>query len=234
MVILVTGSSKGIGASIIKKFASNGYDVIINYNRSEVEVLELKKNIDNNYNVKSLVIKCDITNEFEIYNMIDKIKQEFNTIDVLVNNAAISLDNSIEDKTKEEFMNVLETNVVGTFLITKKVISKLNVNTVINISSTDGIDTYGKLNIDYSASKAGVDILTKTFALAYPNIKVYSVSPNWVKTESILEMDPTYLKEEMNRVHQNKLIEVERVSNEIYKLVNSNIESGTIIRIDGE
>lgn len=234
MVVLVTGSAKGIGASTIKEFASNGYDVIINYNKSEEEALKLKGYIDNNYNVRSLVIKCDIINESEIDNMINKIRSEFNNIDVLVNNASISLDNNIEDKTKEEFMKVLEVNVVGTFLVTRKVLDELNVKKVINISSTDGIDTYSKLNIDYSASKAGVDILTKTFALAYPNVKIYSVAPNWVKTESVLEMNNEYLRKEMNRVHQSKLIEVDEVSKQIYKLVNGNMESGTIVRIDGE
>lgn len=232
--VLITGSANGIGASIAKEFARNKYNVIINYNTSNDEALTLKSELEKKYNVDVLTIKCDISNELEVINMIDNAINHFKNIDVLINNAALSLDNEIMDKTKEEFLRVLEVNVVGTFLVTKEVIRKSKIKTIINISSTDSVDTYSALNIDYSSSKAGVNILTKTFALKYPNIKIYAVMPNWVDSSSVLNMNKEYLKSEMQRIGQKKLISKEIVSKKVYELVNNNdnLNSGAIIRID--
>lgn len=232
--VLITGSANGIGASIAKEFAKNKYNVIINYNTSKDEALTLKSELEKKYNVDVLTIKCDISNELEVINMIDNAINHFKNIDVLINNAALSLDNEIMDKTKEEFLRVLEVNVVGTFLVTKEVIRKSKIKTIINISSTDSVDTYSALNIDYSSSKAGVNILTKTFALKYPNIKIYAVMPNWVDSSSVLNMNKEYLKSEMQRIGQKKLISKEIVSKKVYELVNNNdnLNSGAIIRID--
>ena len=232
--VLITGSANGIGASIAKEFAKNKYTVIINYNTSKDEALTLKSELEKKYNVDVLAIKCDISNELEVINMIDNAINHFKNIDVLINNAALSLDNEIMDKTKEEFLRVLEVNVVGTFLVTKEVIRKSKIKTIINISSTDSVDTYSALNIDYSSSKAGVNILTKTFALKYPNIKIYAVMPNWVDSSSVLNMNKEYLKSEMQRIGQKKLISKEIVSKKVYELVNNNdnLNSGAIIRID--
>ena len=232
--VLITGSANGIGASIAKEFAKNKYNVIINYNTSKDEALTLKSESEKKYNVDVLTIKCDISNELEVINMIDNAINHFKNIDVLINNAALSLDNEIMDKTKEEFLRVLEVNVVGTFLVTKEVIRKSKIKTIINISSTDSVDTYSALNIDYSSSKAGVNILTKTFALKYPNIKIYAVMPNWVDSSSVLNMNKEYLKSEMQRIGQKKLISKEIVSKKVYELVNNNdnLNSGAIIRID--
>lgn len=232
--VLITGSANGIGASIAKEFAKNKYNVIINYNTSKDEALTLKSELEKKYNVDVLAIKCDISNELEVINMINNAINHFKNIDVLINNAALSLDNEIMDKTKEEFLRVLEVNVVGTFLVTKEVIRKSKIKTIINISSTDSVDTYSALNIDYSSSKAGVNILTKTFALKYPNIKIYAVMPNWVDSSSVLNMNKEYLKSEMQRIGQKKLISKEIVSKKVYELVNNNdnLNSGAIIRID--
>ena len=232
--VLITGSANGIGASIAKEFAKNKYNVIINYNTSKDEALTLKSELEKKYNVDVLAIKCDISNELEVISMINNAINHFKNIDVLINNAALSLDNEIMDKTKEEFLRVLEVNVVGTFLVTKEVIRKSKIKTIINISSTDSVDTYSALNIDYSSSKAGVNILTKTFALKYPNIKIYAVMPNWVDSSSVLNMNKEYLKSEMQRIGQKKLISKEIVSKKVYELVNNNdnLNSGAIIRID--
>ena len=89
MNVLVTGSSRGLGRSIILEYAKNGYDVVINYNNSREEAFELKNYVESNYKVKALVIKCDISKEEDIDSMIDEIYKEFDHLDVLVNNASI-------------------------------------------------------------------------------------------------------------------------------------------------
>ena len=217
--VLITGGGIGLGSSLARIFKSNNYDVIITYNTNKDKALELSKEL----NIKC--IKLDLSNEKDI-------KEVFkDDIDILINNAALSMDNEIENKTKEEFMKVLEVNLVGTFLMCKYAVEN-NVKEIINISSTDSVDTYSSLNIDYSSSKAGINILTKTFALTYPSIRIISILPNWIDTESVLEMEPNYLKEELKRVGQKKLLKKEDVSRKILEILNSNIKSGELVRID--
>lgn len=230
-VVLVTGASKGIGYSTIIEFAKHGYDVVINYNTDKKSAMELEKNI-HKYGGKSLVIKADISNENDVKNMISTVIDEFGHIDVLVNNAGIAIDNDIFDKNKNEFMRVLEVNLVGTFLVTKEVVKHMHDGTIINVSSTDGIDTYNDLSMDYCASKAGVISLTKTLSLRFPNLNIYAVAPNWVKTPSVLEMDPEFLQSELNRIGQKELIEPSNVAKEMFMLTKGIYPSGSIIRID--
>ena len=220
--ILVTGSAQGLGANIIEKFAKNGYNVIITYKSSKNKAIILEDKI-RKYNLNVISVKCDITKISDIRNLIKVVKSRFNNIEVLVNNASLSLDSSFENKSKEEFMKVLETNIYGTFLITRELIKKYKVEKVINISSTDSIDTYSDLNIDYSLSKCGINFMTKFFSKKYKDIKFYNILPNWINTETIQNMNSEYLESELRRVNQNKLIEPEYISNIIYE-----------IRIDGD
>ena len=114
-----------------------------------------------------------------------------------------------------------------------QLICLLDNSKIINISSTDGINTYSKLSMDYSASKAGLINLTKSLALELENAKIYAVCPNWVNTESVKEMNPEYLKEEMKRVGQEKLIEPKEISTRVIKLIEKDIKSGSIIVMEG-
>lgn len=232
--ILVTGSAQGLGANIIEKFAKNGYNVIITYKSSKNKAIILEDKI-RKYNLNVISVKCDITKISDIRNLIKVVKSRFNNIEVLVNNASLSLDSSFENKSKEEFMKVLETNIYGTFLITRELIKKYKVEKVINISSTDSIDTYSDLNIDYSLSKCGINFMTKFFSKKYKNIKFYNILPNWINTETIQNMNSKYLESELRRVNQDKLIEPEYISNIIYEMATTcKYDDNNEIRIDGD
>lgn len=229
--VLITGSAKGIGKACIEKFASEGYNVVINYLTSEKEALELKNTVENLYGVKALCIKADISNEYEVKNMIAEVINVFGNIDVLINNANYEQDNNYLEKTKEEFLRVLEVNVVGTFLVTKYASKYMNDGTVINISSLDATDTYRELSMDYCASKAGINSLTQTFSLALSNIKFISIMLPWVKTESVEEMFSEYLENELKKTGQKRLVETKEVAKKIYSLVEDTlIKSGDIIK----
>lgn len=231
-VAVVTGSAKGIGKELIKKFAGINYDVVIVYNTSKDEALELQNEIKYDYKVDSLVVQCDITKENDIENMLKKILKIHSKIDVLVNNAAYACDNYIDSKSKEEFMKVLEVNVVGTFLVTKYFYPYLNNGTIINVSSTDAVDTYNRISMDYCASKAGVNSLTKTFAQEFKNIKIIGVMPQWTNTESIKEMNPEYIKRELKRTGQKRLYGPDEVADNIINVINDkSIESGSIVKV---
>ena len=116
---LVTGCARGIGREIVLELARSGYNIIATYNTSLNEMNDLRKRVES-IGVKFDLYKLDIGNEDSINEMCNDIKTKHNYIDVLVNNAAIAIDNNFLAKTKEEFMKVLEVNLVGPFLLIQK------------------------------------------------------------------------------------------------------------------
>lgn len=230
-VAIITGCAKGIGREIALELSRDGYNIIGTYNTSLKEIEKLKAKIES-IGVCFDYYKLDITKEEEINKFYNEVTNKYKKIDILINNAAKSLDNEFYLKTKKEFMEVIDVNLVGPFLLIQKFSKLMDNGIIINISSTDGIDTYSSLNIDYSASKAALINLTKTLSLIFKNIKVFAICPNWVNTESIREMNPDYLKEEMNRIGQNHLIEPTQIAKEVIKLIYGNIKSGSIIRVE--
>lgn len=227
-IALVTGCAKGIGKEIALELARDGYNIIGTYNTSLSEMGKLKDRVES-IGVKFDSYKLDLTSDLEINNFCSEVLSKYQKIDVLVNNAAKSLDNSFFEKTKEEFMQVLEVNLVGPFILIQKLYSLLDGGIIINISSTDGINTYSKFNIDYSASKAGLINMTKSISLELDNTRIYALCPNWVNTESIRGMNPDYLKDELNRIGQQKLIEPEMVAQNVLNIIDSDLKSGSIV-----
>ncbi len=238
-IVLITGASKGIGRSTAIEFAKKGYNIILNYNNSIDEAKELKILLEEKYKIECLDIKADITIEEEIDNMINKAIERFNHIDVLVNNAAIAIDTTFEDKTKENFQKILDTNLIGTFLVSKKVakyMKEKEKGCIINISSTNGIDTYYPYGLDYDASKAGVISLTKNLAVELaPNIRVNTIAPGWVNTEMSKDLSEEFRKEECNKILLNRFAEDYEIAKVIYFLSTEDASyiNGSIIRVDG-
>ena len=228
MYCLITGASLGIGKELAIKMASLGYNLYLTYYSNLELINKLKIEIENKYKVKCKIKKCDLSLEEDI----KELFKDIDSLDVLINNAATYEDNLIEDISKSEFMKVLEVNVVGTFLVSKYALDKLNENGVIvNMASTDGIDTYSRYNTSYAVSKAGIIQLTKSLAIS-TNKKVIAIAPNWVDTESTKMVDKNYLESELKRIGQEKLIEVERVVDVIIDSINNqDIKSGDVIKI---
>ena len=236
MVVLVTGSSKGIGRETIKKFAKEGYDVVINYNNSEKEAFELQKEIEQ-YNVKSLVIECDITDEEQVKYMVDKVIKNFKTIDVLVNNAGIAIDTTYEDKTVYNFRRTLDVNLIAPFVLSRLVgdiMYKNKKGTIINIASTNGIDTNYVESLDYDASKAGLISLTHNLAKHYaPYVRVNAIAPGWVNTPMNKDLDKDFIKEEQSKILLNRFAEASEIADAIYNISISSYINDSIIRVDG-
>ena len=239
MNVLVTGSSRGLGKAVILEYAKNGYDVVINYNNSKEEAFELKSYVESNYKVKALVIKCDISKEEDIDSMIDEIYKEFDHLDVLVNNASIDSDQDFELKTKKEFMKTLEVNLVGTYLLSKKIGLKMleeKKGNIINISSTNGIDTTYPESIDYDASKAGVISLNHNLANYFaPYIRVNTICPGWINTDMNKDLEEEFKERELKKILLNRFAEKEEIANLVYFLGTDKASyiNDSIIRIDG-
>ena len=221
-IALVTGASRGIGLTLSNMLVNIGYKVIGIYNNTIV------------YNDLIDYQKCDISKEEEVNNLFNYIKDKYNKIDILVNCAALSIDDDIYNKSASDFMKVLSVNLVGTFLMCKYASLIMDNGVIINVSSTNGVDTYTPISLDYDASKAGLDNMTKNLANIFSNIKVYAIAPNWVDTDTTLSIDSDYLEKEMQRIGQQKLIKKERVCQKIIEIIenNNNIKSGSIIRME--
>lgn len=237
--VLITGATRGIGRETAIKFAKNNYNIIITYKNSDTLANELKNIIENEYNVEVLTIKSDISKENEIKSLVQESLKRFKKIDVLVNNAAIANDSIIEDKTKETFNEIIDTNLIGPFLLIKEVSKQMledKEGAIINVSSTNGIDTYYPYSIDYDASKAGLISLTHNFAeYLAPYIRVNCVAPGWVNTDMNKNLDEEYVEKEKKKILLNRFAEPAEIASVIYFLTTeeSKYINNTIIRVDG-
>ena len=218
MNVLVTGSSRGLGREIIKIFANNGIDVIINYNKSEKKAYELADELEGKVNVK--VIKCDISNEDEVKEMFNQI----DSLDYLINNAAIADDKDPLEKSAMEFNRIIHTNLTGTFLVTKYALDKMKEGSIVNISSTNAIDTYYPESIDYDASKAGIISLTHNFAKYLTDIRVNCICPDWIDTEMNKEMAEDYRK-------KINFIKAEDLAKLVYRVATDKKINDEIIKV---
>lgn len=216
----------------------NGYNIAINY-RKENEDLEITKKEIEKYNVKCLAVKGDVSNFDDAQNMVEEIINQFENIDVLVNNAGITKDMLIMRMKKEDFEQVIDINLVGTFNITKNVVPymmKKRDGRIINISSVVGISgNAGQTN--YSASKAGIIGFTKSLAkeIGSRNILVNAVAPGFIKTE-MTESLPEEVKENINKsIPIKRMGNVRDVANVVKFLASedSSYITGQVINIDG-
>lgn len=239
VVALVTGSNRGIGAACIKEFAKAGVNVVINYCHHEKEAKELEKEIKENYDVGVLTIKCDISNEDEVEKMVNTIVDTFGGIDILVNNASVCRDSLLLDKNVKEFKRIIDVNLIGTYLCSKyvgKVMLEAKSGKIINISSTNAIDTYYPESCDYDASKAGVISLTHNLALEFaPFITVNCICPGWVKTDMNKDLSIEQVNKEKKKILLNRFAEKEEIAKLVLFLASSkaNYINDSIIRIDG-
>lgn len=236
-VVLVTGSSRGIGKATIIEFASKGYNVVINYNNSEIEAEELKRYVESNYNVKALTIKADVSNENEVKNMVSEIIKEFNNIDVLINNAGIVYDITFEDIKIEEFEETLKVNVIGAFIVAREVAKYMKKgSSIINISSTNETKTISPECLDYNISKIGLQSLTRDLAFQFkPNIRVNAVAIGWADTDMNKDLPEDYIKEETSKIYIERFANPSEIAKTIYFLASdeSSYINSEIVNIDG-
>jgi 3-oxoacyl-[acyl-carrier protein] reductase len=237
-VILVTGSSSGIGREIVRKLAGD-YEVIIHYNNSSNEAYELKEELDKLYNKDIMVVKCDLSSEKEIDSMLEKIYERYSNIDILINNAGIAIDTLVEDKTKDNFIKTLEVNTIAPFLLMKKIGVKMKENkygNIVNISSTNGIDTIYPESLDYDASKAALISVSKNMAqYLAPYVRVNTVCPGWVNTRMNNELDKEFIECEEEKILLGRFGEPEEIANVVKFLISDEASyvNNSVIRVDG-
>ena len=186
--VLITGSSRGIGAEIARHFAENGYNVVINYFQSKDKAMALLEEITQK-GANAIAVYADIRKEQDVQNLFDTATKTFGRIDVLVNNAGIALTKLVFDCTTEEFDNLFFTNIKGNFMMTRLVVPQMLANgggKIINISSIWG-QTGGAMEALYSSTKGAIISFTKALAKEYAlsNITVNTIAPGVIDTDMI-------------------------------------------------
>lgn len=237
--VLITGASRGIGKACAIEFAKHNHNVIINYVSNDSKAEELKSFIVENYDVDVMICKCDVSKEKDVKIMVDNIINRFGKIDVLVNNAGIAIDTTFEDKTVENFKNILNVNLIGPFILSKEVgkhMIKQKQGSIVNVSSTNGIDTYYTYSLDYDASKAGLISLTHNLSLEFaPYVRVNAVAPGWVNTEMNKELDKDYIDEECEKIYLKRFAQPEEIAKAVYFLASDDASyiNNEVLRVDG-
>ena len=236
-VALITGGTRGIGKAIAKKFAENGYDLIINYVSENTDLEKLKKDINSNNEI--LFVRANVGDFNSCEELVKKAIQKFGKIDVLVNNAGITRDNLIMRMKEEDFDKVINTNLKGTFNVTKNVVPymmKKRSGKIVNISSVVGVSgNAGQCN--YAASKAGIIGLTKSIAkeLASRNILANCVAPGFIDTD-MTEVLSDSVKENINsQIPLKRMGTAEEIAKAVYFLAgeDNTYITGQVLNIDG-
>lgn len=228
--ILITGGAKGIGRELAIKFKQQNYNVIIFYNTSENEALELEKHGINIY-------KVDITNYNDTKNIINNIIIKFKKIDILINNAGILKNSLFHKMSYDEWNSVINTNLSALYNVTNPVINNMYTHKsgkIINISSVSGlIGSKGQSN--YCSSKFGVVGFTKCLAQEYGrhNIHTNCICPGLVETDMIKNIDENIINKILDTIPVNKLINPIEIFKICDLLINSNNCNGSIFNIDG-
>lgn len=181
-VVLVTGSSRGIGAEMIKAFGKRGAQCAVNYvadaqGQNKTDATNVAKELE-----APLVIECDVTQPDQVESMMTEIGDKWGGLDILVNNSGIIQDRTIKKMSMEEFESVVRVNLIGTFTVIQKAAAILrNGGRIVNLSSVSGqVGLFGQAN--YSSSKAAIIALTKVFAreFARQNITVNAIAPGFI------------------------------------------------------
>lgn len=235
-IIIVTGTSRGIGKEIAKTLAKEGHTVIANYNKSEKEAQKLKEELKKE-NKEIEIYKADISKEEEIKKMVEYTIKKYKKIDILINNAGIDKIQLSTEVTKKDWDEIINTNLYGTFYITQQVTKNMIQNKkgkVINISSIWG-QIGASMEVVYSISKAGVDGLTKALAkeLGPSGIQVNSIAPGFIQTEMNAEYNKKELEEIKYEIPLQKLGECEDIARCIKWLIEDKYVTGQIIAING-
>lgn len=233
-VILITGAAKGIGRGIVEELSKNQENtIIINYNKSEKEAIELKKKVGEN----AEIYKADVTNKSEVEEMIRFIIGKYGKIDVLINNAGISQIKMFNDITQEDWNTMLNTNLTSAFITTKAVTPNMIHNKngcIINISSIWGI-VGGSCEVHYSASKAGLIGMSKALAkeLGPSNIRINVIAPGDIDTDMNKDLSKDAIEEIKQSTPLGKLGKPIDIARCVKWLIEDEFTTGQVISPNG-
>ena len=232
-VAIVTGATRGIGKAICYELVKNGIKVVINYKNSD----ELANQIKNELGDMVRIYKADVSKRENVKDLIKFSLKEFKNIDILVNNAGIDQECMFQDITDEIWNNIMNVNLYSVFCMIQEVLPTFLKNKsgcIINISSIYGISG-GSCAVAYSASKAGIDGITKSLAkeLGPSNIRVNSIAPGCINTDMNSYLTENDWNEIKNETPLRKIGNGIDIAKCINWLVNDEFTTGQVISING-
>lgn len=239
--ILITGGAGGIGSAISRKFAAEGYAVIITYNRNGDKAKALLQELSGK---NHSCFQVSINDSTSVTELARKVAANYENLDVLVNNAGITtpvVHDNLDGLTDEWIDRIFETNFRGSFAMIRafkallsKSASKETPSLIVNISSVAAQTGIGS-NVAYCASKAALDSMTRSLGRALaPHIRVVSVSPGWVLGDYTKKIDPAYLKVQEDLTPMARLAQPKDVANTLFALENLlTFTTGAVIPVDG-
>lgn len=232
---MITGSSRGIGASCARIFSSNGYNVVINYNKSEKEALELSSELGSN----SLCVKADVTDFNQVLEMFEKATSAFGRVDVLVNNAGIAEQKLFTEISETEWDRMFNVNVKGVFnccRVAVKDMLRRHSGNIINVSSMWG-QVGASCEVHYSAAKGAVISFSKALAkeLGPSNIRVNCVAPGVIDTDMNGSLDESTISDLKNETPLGVIGKPVDVANLVFFLAsdNSRFITGQVVGVNG-
>jgi len=234
LVCFVTGSSRGIGLTIAQHLAESGHQVILN-SRKPIEE-DVLKTFDSSENEVDTAIG-DISDFNGAKELVKEVKEKYGRIDVLINNAGINKDGLLMRMKEEDFNQVIQTNLTGSFNMARHVtplMLKQRSGTIINMSSVVGVmGNAGQAN--YAASKAGVIGLTKSMAreLGSRSITVNAVAPGYIKTDMTEQLSDKIKNKMLEHIPLNRFGEQKEVASCIDFLINNRYVTGQVIEVNG-
>jgi len=237
-VAIITGASRGIGRATALLFAQEGAKVVVNYFSSQKEADFVVEEITK-IGSDAIAVKCDVSSESEVKEMIQKTIDKFGRIDILVNNAGIVFDAPFFERTVEQWKKTMDVNLLGTFLCSKyasKQMLKNESGKIINVSSTSGINSFSPESMDYDASKAGIITLTKNLAKELaPKIQVNSVAPGWVDTEMNKDLPKDFVGDETEKIYLKRFAKAEEIARSILFFASDDASyiTGSVLIVDG-
>lgn len=237
-VALVTGASRGIGKAIAIHLAANGAKVAVNYSSSESSAIEVAEIIKKNGGTAE-IFKARVNVESEVEEMFTAIEKSLGVVDILVNNAGITKDNLLMRMKTEEWDAVIDVNLKGTFLCTRRAVKGMMKNRygkIINISSVVGFaGNAGQFN--YSATKAGVIGMTKSAALelASRGIRVNAVAPGFIETDMTASLTDEVKAAYLEKIPLKSLGKPEDIANAVAYLASplSDYMTGQTLHLNG-
>jgi 3-oxoacyl-[acyl-carrier protein] reductase len=235
---IITGGTRGIGKAITLMLAAEGADVAFTYLKSAKEADELVKEIEG-MGKKALALQIDVRDFQKSKELVEKVKLAFGKLDILVNNAGITKDKALMLMAKEDWEEVIDTNLSGTFNVTRNVIVtflKQKSGNIVNITSVSGIAGMSR-QINYASSKAGIIGFTKSLAkeVASYNIRVNAVAPGFIETDMISGLKEEYRNELTERIPLGRLGTTHDVAGVVKFLLSdaASYVTGQVIVVDG-
>ena len=234
--VLVTGGSRGIGAEIVKMLAKENYSIVLNYNHSEKQAIQIQEELQKQGR-QIAIFQADVSKREAVKKLIQFTINTFGTIDVLINNAGIAQEKLFTDITDDDWNTMLNTNLNSVFYCTQEALPEMirkKEGCIINISSIWGI-TGSSCEVAYSTAKAGINGMTKALAkeLGPSNIRVNAIAPGIIDTsmnEYLTKEEKQVIEQEIPLEKVGKTIDIARC---VKWLIEDEYTTGQIISING-